>query len=83
MLFDFTSQETIECLLFEKKKKKKQESMATNKRIGFSQVLYAKLAGFVDRYIGIFIPGRLLKIRKTYYSSLYILFYLMTLSSDW
>lgn len=57
--------------------------MATNKRIGFSQVLNAKLAGFVDRYIGIFIPGRLLKIRKTYYSSLYILFYLMTLSSDW
>ena len=38
--------------------------MATDKRIGFSQVLYAKLAGFVDRYIGIFIPGRLLKIRK-------------------
>lgn len=49
VLFDFASQKTIEYMLFEKKKKKKQESMATNKRIGFSQVLYAKLAGFVDR----------------------------------
>lgn len=47
MLFDFAPQKTIECMLFEKKKK--QESMATNKRIGCSQVLYAKLAGFVDR----------------------------------
>lgn len=48
VLFDFASQKTIEYMLFEKKKMK-QESMATNKRIGFSQVLYAKLAGFVDR----------------------------------
>lgn len=47
MLFDFASQQTIECMLFEKKKK--QESMATNNRIGCSQLLYAKLEGFVDR----------------------------------
>lgn len=47
MLFDFASQKTIECILFDKKKK--QESMATNKRIGCNQVSYAKLAGFVDR----------------------------------